>query len=181
MQSPNSGKPHATCGAKTRSGQPCHARPVRGTQRCRMHGGGSPGRPLLHGRYSLAHHDALAEKVDHFLSDPRPGELIDELALMRALLQSYLERFTGEIEAEDIGRVFGMVEAISRLVERVARIFNQTALTQVEVQLLEARIVDLVLRYVEPDRQIAFLDELRSSLGSSRRDEGAHRTIAAES
>jgi glucans biosynthesis protein len=40
------------CGAKTRKGTPCHAPAIRGKARCRMHGGNSPGRPPIHGRYS---------------------------------------------------------------------------------------------------------------------------------
>lgn len=38
-------EPHATpaiCGAKTRSGEPCRQRPIRGGTRCRMHGGSTP-------------------------------------------------------------------------------------------------------------------------------------------
>jgi hypothetical protein len=33
------------CGAKTRAGSPCRRPPVRGRQRCRLHGGLSPGAP----------------------------------------------------------------------------------------------------------------------------------------
>ena len=39
------------CGAKTRLGTPCRAPAIRGKARCRMHGGNSPGRPIIHGRY----------------------------------------------------------------------------------------------------------------------------------
>ena len=47
------------CGAKTRSGNPCHAPTVRGKRRCRMHGG-APGtgppvgnaNAFKHGRYA---------------------------------------------------------------------------------------------------------------------------------
>jgi glucans biosynthesis protein len=44
----------ARCGAKTRKGTPCQAPAIRGKARCRMHGGKSPGRPPIHGRYSKA-------------------------------------------------------------------------------------------------------------------------------
>jgi hypothetical protein len=37
-QSPN-------CGARTRAGTPCQRRPIRGRNRCRLHGGLSPGAP----------------------------------------------------------------------------------------------------------------------------------------
>lgn len=42
------------CGAKTRSGHPCKSPAIHGKARCRMHGGKSTGRPLIHGRYTQA-------------------------------------------------------------------------------------------------------------------------------
>lgn len=43
------------CGAHARTtGQPCQAPAIKGKGRCRMHGGKSPGRPMIHGRYSQA-------------------------------------------------------------------------------------------------------------------------------
>ena len=42
------------CGARARSGNPCRAPAIRGKARCRMHGGKSPGRPVIHGRYMRA-------------------------------------------------------------------------------------------------------------------------------
>lgn len=173
MQSPNAGKPHAVCGAKTRSGLLCQSRPVRGTARCRMHGGTSPGRPIETGRYSLVHRQSLHEKVQGFLADSRPGDLSDELALMRALLQDYLGRFGDGVAlpAMEIERIMGMIETISRLVERIARILNTTALTAAEVQLLQARIVDLLVKYVDdPQKRLAFLDDLATAFNGDRRD-----------
>ncbi len=144
--------------------------------RCRMHGGGSPGRPLIHGRYSLTHRAALAEKAQRFLDDPQPGDLTAELALMRALLQEYLDRFPDgqPLPVQDIERVLDMVDAVARLVERISRIMNQTALTQAEVQLLQVRIVDLLVKYVaDPAQRLAFLDELTATFS---RDSGGART-----
>lgn len=41
------------CGAHARrTGQPCKSPAVRGKKRCRMHGGKSTGRPVIHGRYT---------------------------------------------------------------------------------------------------------------------------------
>ena len=99
---------------------------------------------------------------------------------MRALLQDYLERF-GEhlaLRAEDIQFLAGLVEQVGRLVERIERIHNSTALTQAELQLLQARLADLVVRYVEdPDAQRRFLDELRAAVGPRRRALGADRGV----
>ena len=136
-----------------------------------MHGGTSLGRPLIHGRYSLVHRQALADKLQTFLADPRPGDLTAELALMRALLQDYLERFpTGQpLPANEIARVMEWIETIGRLVERIARIMSTTALTQAEVSLLQARLVDLLVKYVDdPAQRLAFLDELAATVGADR-------------
>jgi hypothetical protein len=170
------------CGAKTRTGAPCKGRAMP-NGRCRMHSGTNPGRPLIHGRYSLTHRAALHDKMQTFLADPRPGDLTAELALMRALLQDYLERFPDGVAlpAMEIERILGMVDAVSRLVERIARIMNQTALTAAEVHLLQARIVDLLVKYVpDPAQRLAFLDELAATVGAPEGNEAAARTIDAE-
>ncbi len=138
-----------------------------------MHGGTNPGRPIETGRYSLVHRQALADKVRAFLADSRPGDLSDELALMRALLQDYLGRYPDGVAlpAMEIERIMGMIETISRLVERIARILNTTALTVAEVQLLQARIVDLLVKYVDdPQKRLAFLDDLATAFNGDSRD-----------
>ena len=174
------------CGAKTSgSGRPC-ARPAGwgtehpGSGKCKLHGGRSPGGPIVHGRYSLAHRASLAEKAERFLDDPAPGDLTAELALMRALLQDYLERF-GEhlaLRAEDIQFLAGLVEQVGRLVERISRIHNATALTQAELQLLQARLADLLVQYVaDPDARRRFLDELRAAVGPARLGPGPARGL----
>ena len=152
--------------------------------RCYRHGGASPGRPIITGRYSLTHRAALHEKMQVFLSDPRPGDLTAELALMRALLQDYLGRFGDGVQlpALEIERIMSMVETVSRLVERIARIMNQTALTAAEVQLLQVRIVDLLVKYVpDPAQRLAFLDELATTVGATEGHQAAARTIDASS
>ena len=45
---------NAICGAKTRSGQPCSKFPIRGKNRCRLHGGLSTGPRTLEGRARIA-------------------------------------------------------------------------------------------------------------------------------
>jgi hypothetical protein len=152
------------CGAKTRSGGACKARPMP-SGRCRMHGGKDSGRPVTHGRYSLAHRAKLAEKAQEFIDDPEPGNLASELALMRALLQEYLERWvtgTNPGEKQIVG-IMGMVEAIGRMVERIAKIESLTALTQAEVRLLQARFADIISRYIDdPRKRLQLVDELEA-------------------
>lgn len=170
------------CGALTRDGDPCKSMPVAGSQRCRMHGGTNPGRPIETGRYSVVHRAALAEKVQRFLDDPAPGDLTAELAMMRALFQEYLDRYPDGVRlpVEEIERMYSMIGAVSHLVERIARILNQSALTVAEVQLLQVTIAHLVMEYVDgSDRQIAFLDALAATLSGGGRGPGVRLTTDA--
>ena len=164
------------CGAKTRKGTPCR-RPAGwgtdhvGTGKCKLHGGASTGPPIKTGRYSLRHRRKLQAKIGQFLDDPAPGDLTSELALMRALLQDYLERFPDgqRLSLERIGDIYGMVESIGRLVERISKILNATALTQAEVGFLVARFTDLMSTYIDdPNKMGKFLDDLRATTGLSR-------------
>jgi hypothetical protein len=174
----------AQCAAKSkRSGEQCKANAVTGYTVCRMHGAGSPhqgrpgggdGRPIITGRYSIKRAE-LARKATEFQQDSNPGDLTGELALMRALLQEYLDRFddTARLPYDDIARIFSMTEAISRLVERIAKILTATALTQAEVQYLQARIVDLLSTYVpDPNKRAEFMDALSATIGVR----GGHET-----
>lgn len=158
------------CGAKTRDGDPCkNAAMPNG--RCRMHGGTNPGRPIITGRYSLKHRQALQEKVSEFLNDERPGDLMSELALMRGLLQDYLERFQESIplKYENTQHVFDMIESISRTVERISRMLNQTALTVADLQFIERRLPDLLIKYIDdPNKRLEFLAEFQRDVGSVR-------------
>lgn len=159
------------CGGKTRSGTSCRRPAGWGTDhpgegKCKLHGGSATGRPIIHGRYSVKHRAALAEKVAQFLDDPAPGDLSHELALTRALLQDYLDRFgDGQpLPYEDMSRILDIVESVGRMVERISRILNSTALTQVEVQYLQARLADLIVKYIDdPNKRFAFMDELGAS------------------
>src|SRR5690606_14601494 len=104
------------CGAKTRSGSPCQqvagwGTDQVGTGRCKLHGGASTGRPIIHGRYSFKHAASLQGKVQEYLADPEPGNLLHELALMRALLQDFLDKMTdGAVDARSRGYAFEMAE-----------------------------------------------------------------------
>lgn len=164
----------AQCTAKSkRSGERCKANAVTGYTVCRFHGAGSPhagrpgGAPIVTGRYSIKRTE-LARKAQEFTNDTTPGDLTGELVLMRALLQDYLDRFGDGIPLplEDIERIFGMVEAIGRLVERIAKVLATTALTQVEVQRFEQAFLTELPKYVpDPTKRVEFIKAIGWALG----------------
>ncbi len=136
-----------------------------------MHGGTNPGRPIIHGRYSVKHQQSLQEKYQRFLEDPEPGSLLSELALLRTLFQDFLDRFTDTvfIDKKTRDHAFDMAEGIGKLVERINRIFNQTALTQHDLQYLQVVLTNLLVKHIDdPEKRATFLAELRSAIGSDR-------------
>lgn len=163
------------CGAKTRRGSKCQQVAGWGTNhvgegRCKLHGGASTG-PVKHGRYSIAHKAALQEKVAQFYNDPAAGDLRSELALLRAILQDYLDRWVDPaddpaVAGAQVDRVFSMVESIGKLVERIAKILAATALTQAELQLLQVTLIDAITEYIpDPNNQRAFISRIARTLG----------------
>lgn len=160
------------CGGKKRQGGLCQRPAGWGTNhvgegKCKLHGG-MAGRPIEHGRYSVTRRAGLQDKYEHFLNDPAAGDLRSELALLRAILQGYLDGFDiyGPIEPVHISQVFEMVESIGRLVERIAKILATTALTQAELQLLQVTLIDAIADFIpEPERQRAFVSRIASAFG----------------
>jgi hypothetical protein len=75
------------CSARNRQGDPCQKPPLKGKQRCKLHGGATPkGRqtgPLKHGLYSVA----LSDEERDLWDDIQIGNVDDELRLCRIQLR----------------------------------------------------------------------------------------------
>jgi hypothetical protein len=168
------------CQAKSKqSGERCKKDAVEGVAVCHIHGGKSIGQPITTGRYSLKHRASLEAKAQQFIETTAPGDLTGELALMRTLLQDYLERFPEgmPMSLEVIESVYRMLDGIGRTVERIAKILNQTALTQAEVQLLQVRLVELATKYVSDEQRNQFFSDLEAAFVHSS-GAGQSRQIA---
>jgi hypothetical protein len=59
-----------------------------------------------------------------------------------------------------------MIETISRLVERTARMMNDAALTAADIQYLHVVISNWIVNWIpEPDRRVMAVRELESAIG----------------
>jgi hypothetical protein len=157
------------CNAKSKqSGERCKNAVIEGKRVCRIHGGMSPGGPIKHGRYSVTRRAVLRDKIEEFRNDPQAGDLRDELAVLRALMEDYLNRFDDNrnLTGADIMLVYSMVDNIGKLVERIAKILSLTALTQAELQLLQVTLIDAIKEFIpEPERQRAFVSRIGTTFG----------------
>jgi hypothetical protein len=70
-----------------------HRTPHQGTGRCWLHGGCASVARITHGRYSTLKTVRLQELVRQYEADPDPLSMLSELALARAVLVDYLERY----------------------------------------------------------------------------------------
>ena len=129
------------CGAKTKAGTPCRQWAVRGRTRCRMHGGGSPGRerrgerkrpgrPPTHGAYSEQARRDLRQAMEDFREDPDVGQIEGEIAYLKLRLQALTGKAEGpdddavltDPQGGDKGRV--LCESIALLVEKRHRMIH---------------------------------------------------------
>lgn len=160
-----------TCNAKTRNGTPCKSKAM-ANGRCRMHGGaslsGAEHPNYRHGRYSTYLPASIEEKMQA-VSESDPLDLLPELHVQRALFAQHINSFEGKtITAFDIGFLMSWSAEIGRMVERIVKMRNDTALTAAEVALIAARIPDVVTRYIhDPIQQQQFVADLFSAVGAS--------------
>jgi len=154
------------CGATCRDGSDCQrvagwGTGHKGEGRCSYHGG-KGGAPIKHGRYSTKKH-ALQDKLEQYRTEDDPGDLWEELALLRALLQRQLD--SDDIEE---GAVVTLVQEIRRTLDTINKIMARTALTTAEVEYLQAAVADVIRSYVPDRNRSDALDALRAAIGGDR-------------
>lgn len=155
-------------GTSKQSGQPCKKDAVVGSTKCHIHGGATPkgadSPNLKHGRYSAYLKQSMQDKLAT-VRDENPLDLLPELDAQRMLFAEYLSRFQhGSPTAFDIQSMQGWLNDIGRQVERIVKMKNETALTNAEVQFLAMRVMELIGKYVDPDKQRAFVEEFTASI-----------------
>lgn len=74
--------------------------PLEGRDRCKQHGGASPGRPIIHGRRSKYLPARLLERVEDGLTDTNLISLTEDVALMDALICEECENLGEDKPAE---------------------------------------------------------------------------------
>ena len=107
--------------------------------------------------------DLLGAQETYRRADPEPGNLLDELAVMRALTQDVLARFPDGVPLplDAVQILSGFLDDTSRLVERIAKIEAQRTLAAGDVEYLLGAVADILNRFVpEHDRQRA-IESLR--------------------
>lgn len=141
------------CGAKTRSGEPCKSPPVKGRERCRMHGGkslsGVASPTFVHGqrsRYALT--GALSERYLDALPDLDYLSNRDEIAVATGLIQGLLEKTADATAYPDI---IDLIDARRRLVDtEIKRVkLAQDTLTREQAKAFGGAVLESLRRHVK--------------------------------
>ena len=154
-----------TCGAETRDGSPCKNRAGKGTDhlgegRCKLHGGNAD-RPPKHGRYSVKARKGLEGKIRQYREEDNPAEQWGELALLRALLQEWLNDLD-TLDEDAVGVILDLQREIRRTLDTINKIQTRTALTQAEVEYLQARMADVLKTHVPKERRADAIEDLKA-------------------
>lgn len=134
---------------------------------CRVHGGASTGRPPTNGLRSRYLRSALSDRANELAADPHALDLLPELGYQRALLENRLSKITAgaPISAEMAADLRENIESIGRMVERITRIINASALTAAEIDVLRAVVASIIIDFVPEDRRKDAISRLRQAFG----------------
>jgi hypothetical protein len=113
---------------------------------------------VKHGRYAAERSDSLQEKIEEYRADDSPSQMLEELALLRAVLQEWLSDMDAVTE-DNVSVLLDLQDSIRRTLDTINKMQARTALTAAEVDYLQARVADLLNEYVPPEkRDDAFTD-----------------------
>ena len=117
-----------------------HGTPHLGSGRCKYHGGNAVVKHGLQSRYAKV---SIAELVQQHLADPDPLNLLPELATLRALLESRLQK--KQIEPDAAAK---LITAIASVVARIEKIRSENAISRPEFFRLMQAMAAVVEQHV---------------------------------
>lgn len=159
----------STCGAKTRSGDPCQNPPVNGSKRCRMHGGTSPkgknSPNYRHGLYSQYVSETIQEILDGFHeADADFTDPTEEIKLLQAVIAS-AEMLKRNVQDED--SLAAITRAISSLILSKQRaqqlqIERKKLIPFTEVEQFLRHVEQTLVRYLPEDEREKAIEDIRN-------------------
>ncbi len=175
-----SGEISGLCGAKTRTGSPCSKIGL-ANGRCRQHGGLSTGPRIKHGQRARPDGPArrrLSERADQFAQMGNALDLNRELAFMRAIFADWLDQNDeNKLHQNERAEAMQIIGETGKLIERVERIRNATALTQTEMQFAQKTMAAVIVEFLpDPEIQRQFVLRMREATGA-RNEEAPHAPV----
>jgi hypothetical protein len=111
--------------------------------------------------------EGLEDKIRQYREEESPAEQWDELALLRALLQEWLDDL-GTLDEDAVSVILDLQREIRRTLDTINKIQTRTALTQAEVEYLQARMADVLKTHVPKERRADALNDLKQLVSPSK-------------
>ena len=140
-----------------------------GVGRCKLHGGASP---VRHGLYSKTTAHRLAERITRLReSEDDLLDLREQIALGIALVQEFTAGLhVGEpLDAERAKTMAGLVEAVSRNIERHRKLEHSQAFGPDEIRIVLAQVVAIVSAETDQETAAKIGRRLLAGLGEDGR------------
>lgn len=146
----------------------CRRAASHGYQVCSTHGAGSKAKP---GGYTKEHRykafladGALAGKMDSFINDVNPLDILAEVAIIRSATAHLLEQASGDAVA--MKTVVEWAEKIINSVEKMQRIKERQAFGPAELRAFLDAVATIMATYItDADKLDEAVDELSKLLG----------------
>ena len=107
------------------------------------------------GRSSYVLREEISAKFNSFMEDMKLLDLKEELALFKAYLGQGIEKWQQNEEGFTLAEadwVFNRIDRLSRLIETIVRIRNDTALTVAEVHYLQLGVATVLKEFVPQEK-----------------------------
>lgn len=141
-----------------------------GTGACGRHGGGA-GAPIQKGRKAYVTRSKLANKIDDLLANRAVlTDLSKELAAAKAVFEEMIENAPNYNDDEFgtfVYRLMNLTGTIGTLVDKISKIETRSSLTAAQVVYLRAAMVDVILKYINPDERERVIQEILFRMGGS--------------
>jgi hypothetical protein len=160
-----------------------------------LHGGATP---IKSGRYSGIKRKSFKARIKRFLADPDPLNLADEIAMLRAFLEDFVDRWdevygpdgallawhesfhTGEAapkprQLPDFATLTVLVDRVGKMVERIHKMKTEGAITMVTLQRITGEMATDLMAVVNeqgfsPDQVASLLNAVDARWNTIRLD-----------
>lgn len=125
----------------------CRKRCINGKLRCKLHGGKSPGAPIKTGKYSIQTDGDFIELYEQFLTDPHAIDLVDELAMLRALVRDLVTARANSTSKQDsielAEKISSVIDTVGRMAERLRKI-HVSYFSMESVRLVVQQLINII-------------------------------------
>lgn len=166
------GLDYEPCGARKKTGDKsvrCLRRPCPGSKRCKFHGGMTPkgidSPHFKHGKRSKYAKEQVIQRIKRFKNDQDARDLRDELAILRGVLDSYIDASNENapiLSDESVRTIVSIIDKIEKVVSALKVIEEGQTFTIKNVNNVLLQVVKIIkVRVKDPKTRSIIANDLK--------------------